>query len=750
MTRRERLSILSGAPLLVTLASLPAHAEVDVQGSAEIGIAGVRLSDDTANYGRYTGIGSDDFHAIGAMSLSIARDHRYLDLSIRNAGLESREARIEGGAWGAWSLSLHHDRLPNLIHAGALSPYRGIGSDVLTLPDLFAQGATTADMGGLAESLQPLALRTRRDRNALEAALRLDEHWKTRLAFRHERKQGVQPLGGVVGQNPRFASAVILPQALDHTSTELDAGITYQRHRLQLEGNWHLANFSNAHRSLTWDVPYLQPSPQAFDYPDSARTGTTPDNRHHRLSLSAGIDLSPTARFSTIVELGRMDQNDALLPWSTDDIGGTAIITEDMTLLPTASARARIDTRHLGMSLGMQPLPRLGIVVRYRWHETDNRTPFTPFDRVVNDTGPQSFSQDLNSRPYEFARSRFDLDGRYRFTGGLGLRSYYRHESVDRGDHAPAGRTGEDTLGIAVNRRIASSAMWRIAYSHARREADSYNAFRSYSTLYDAANCPLPVTVDPDPDSGGITTFDSCFSNHPDLRMLHVANRKRDRLDARINLVAQDGIDVGIAWSRIADRYSDAVSFDDTLLGPVEDDSRALTIDVGYSPDPLWALQLYYTREIMTAIQSGRAFTAAAATAIDSTRNWRANFDNTIDTIGLNTQFTTRDGRSSVMASYVLAYERGDIDFVTGGSLDAVAMPENLIRRQTIEVSGSRELQENLTVNAGVEIETFRTRNWSLDTLSAGGSEIDAVLPLAGRLPDYRATLLWTSLRYTW
>lgn len=723
----------AGVALAMGLAATPVAAQppTELQGSAELGIAGTRISDEATRYGRYTGVGESDLHMIGNLSLLATREHRYLDLSIGDAGLDARRLRVEAGAAGSYSLALSHDRLPNMIHADALTPYRGVGGDVLTLPDTFTPGATTTEMAGLADSLQPLRLRTERRQDGLEARLNLDEHWLTRLEYRHERKRGVQHLGGVAGQSARFANTVLLPQPVDYETGTLDAGIDYDRGNFQFGVNYHLSTFSNAHRALTWDVPFAE---------QTARSGQAPDNRHQRISLDAAIALPLASRLSATIEFGRMDQDDILLPYSTDDIGGTPQVTEDLAALPRTSARAQIDSRHLGLNLTTNPLPRLGIGLRYRYHELDNRMPYTLFNRVINDTGPQSSAEDLYSRPHGYRQSAIDLNGRYRFAGGLGLRMHYRHETFDRGEHAPARKTAEDTVGMALNRRMTSRASWRISYSHARREADDYNAFRSYSTLYDTATCPpdAPPAVNP------------CFSNHPDLRMFHIANRTRDRVDAQLNLTPHEAVDLGIGLAGIRNRYSDNVSLGDTLLGLVSEDSQALTLDAGYSPGLQWALHVYYTHERMDAVQNGRAFTGAAETAIDASRNWRADFDNIIDTLGINAQFHSLDRRHSLMAGYILAFETGDIGFAAGDSLDAVDMPRNRIRRQVIELRGSRELNERMDIHLGAEYEVFRSRDRARDSITAGGTALDDVLPIAGALPDYRAVMLWSALMIRW
>ena len=569
------------------------------------------------------------------------------------------------------------------------------------------------------------------------------------LSYYHEYKNGIQSLGAVVAENPGRADSTILPQPIDYDTNEFSAGFSYKGAVSQLEVNYFLSQFSNANKSITWDVPYIKSAPTGLDYPTTARIGLPPDNQYQRIRIDGGVNLGVTSRLSAVVEYGEMSQDEELLPYSTDDIGGTSTNTEDGNPLPRSSAQAKVDVIHFVANYTTKPLPKLGLSTRYRYYQTDNQTPYTLFERVTDDTVPQSLAGDSYSRPYDTRQSSWDLDGSYRLTSGSVLSAGYKYEMNDY-SYREVKETVEGTLNLGIRQRFSESISGKLYYKQSDRKADIYDAYASYRTLFPSSTCPSFTTVNPDPDTGGMTIVDTCFDNHPDVRKFFIADRERKQIDMALLVNPVDTLNLGLTVSGIDNEYNDTVRFDDTYLGLVSENSTMITLDVDYDPDTSWLIYAYYTHERLNSKQASREFTSNISTAIDSSLIWQAKFDTRIDTLGVNTEFDLIYEILVLKLGYTLVEETSNIHFITGSALTAEDMPEDVTRRQTLELEGIYSVSRNLDVNMGMQYEIFTVKDWQRDSIVAGGTALDDVLPLAGPLPDYHALLGYVSLRYTW
>ncbi len=740
-----------GGLLMLSGAGVSAEEQVDYHGYAEIGAAVVDIDAANSRFGEYTGLDDGDVYPLAEAEGSIEQGASYFRFRTSDLGLDSRRLNLSAGSYGSYALEYTHDEIPHLISRDDQTPFDGAGSARLTLPDGFVPATTTAAMGGLDDSLKTLDLRTDRSQNLLRAMRDFGGGWKAKVSVRREDKNGVQSLAGLTAQSPGQADASILPQPVDYRTEEFAAGLEYARDGRQVELGYLLSRFHNENSSLVWDVPFLKAAPAALDYPSVARMGLPPDNTYQRLSVSGGMTLPGEVRLSGTAEIGQMRQDDTLLPYSTDDINGTAGVHEDGDGLPRSSAEARIDVFHLVLGMAWRPMSRLGVNARYRHYETDNKTPYTLFDRVINDTVPQSSTADIYSRPYDLSRSAVELGANYRFDTGVGLKTDYRYETIDYDRYRAVRDTRENMLKVALSKSLAESLSGRIGVLHSQKDAENYDAFLSYSTrIDDVSGCPSIVTVDPDPDTGGSTSVDTCFDNHPDIRQFDIASRERNRIFASMTYAPYENLDIGLDMTGGRDSYNDDIVFDDTYFGLTEDDSANATLDVSYAAESGWSVSTYLTREIMRSSQSGHEYNASASSSIDSSLSWEADFDDVITTLGVQGEFDLLYEALHVTVGY--AYSKGEsrIRFSAGSGLVYEDMPTDGSERHSIDVGAVYRISDSIGLSAGVTYERFRSQDWALDNVEAGGSALNDILLLSGPQDDYRSYLFRAGALYSW
>jgi len=111
------------------------YCEFEEGFSGEVEVGALYVSDDSFKFGEYNGLFEKGAYFIGnATALYRDEDAYFMDLFVRDLGLEKRSIGIEGGKQGKYKLFLRYDEIPHYISDSAVTPYLGTGSNTLSLP----------------------------------------------------------------------------------------------------------------------------------------------------------------------------------------------------------------------------------------------------------------------------------------------------------------------------------------------------------------------------------------------------------------------------------------------------------------------------------------------------------------------------------------------------------------------------------------------------------------------------------------
>ena len=152
-------------PGLLVCATLPHGTpfaqEWHQQGQIEFG-AGY-IFEDEYRFGRYNGMTDDGAIAVTDADVQRRRqDGAYQYLEADRLGLDSRYLELGGGIQGKYGVQFDYNQIPNNMFDTARTPFRGVGSDRLTLPAGWDDGATTGEMAALDASLRSFDIETER------------------------------------------------------------------------------------------------------------------------------------------------------------------------------------------------------------------------------------------------------------------------------------------------------------------------------------------------------------------------------------------------------------------------------------------------------------------------------------------------------------------------------------------------------------------------------------------------------------
>ena len=218
-------------------------------GTFEYGVGFV--TDDSYRFGRYTGMEDEGPFAIGAFDIHFRPGRPdYLHLQGHNLGLDSRRLSLDYGEQGRYETHLEYRELPSFKMDSARTPYQNPGHDNL----IVAPGASPT-------ALLPMKLDTKRKRITGGLSYFPKDKWKTSLTVSHERKDGTDWIGGGLqatngaGVSYGQTYAVVLPEPIDQTTTDVDASLEYNGDQSQWKLNLHGSLFDNSHSSLRWEQP---------------------------------------------------------------------------------------------------------------------------------------------------------------------------------------------------------------------------------------------------------------------------------------------------------------------------------------------------------------------------------------------------------------------------------------------------------------------------------------------------------------
>ena len=293
---------------------------------ADVGATSV--SDSAAKYGDYTGLEQDGLYPVIAASggQSLASGAAW-QAEVLDLGLDSRSLLWRGGRQGSYDVRLGYDQVPHYLYDTTQTVFSGAGTSPLALPANWVRAGSTRQMTRLDANLAPVDIGT--ERRALRASIRnlLGANWSTYATYRHEQRDGIAKLGASVG-----FSALELPAAIDMVTDDVEFGLRFGGERLVARFGYEGSFFSNRRLDQGWSNPYLGPA--------SGALALAPDNAAHQLRGTVNFRFGDRTALSATGALGRFQQDDTFLPYSTDPRLAAAAP-------PRASLDGEVDTTHL-------------------------------------------------------------------------------------------------------------------------------------------------------------------------------------------------------------------------------------------------------------------------------------------------------------------------------------------------------------------------------------------------------------------
>lgn len=702
---------------------------------------GVGYQDDgTRHFGRDSGLISEGFTPL----LDFRLQHRpdwdggstdYWRFEGHRIGWDSRRLEIEFGQQGTQSIGLSWREMPRHRVEGALTPFNGVGTSFLGLPpDWEVTGNTTADMPRLADSLQAVNLKTRRQRLDLGYWRSITDRLSFNVDVRRETKEGLSRVGGLfgfTGGNPRTAQ---LPAPVDYLTEIVDATLEFSGDNYVIGGGYHGSFFENEQNSLTWQNPFGR-HPQWVEgtgFPDGiGRLTLPPDNHFHQFRAFGAWTFNPRTRFNADVAVGRMEQDDGLLPFTVNPRIGADVP------VPIEDASGRIDTTLLNLRLTTRPVNRMNLAFTYRFDDRDNESDQAAFRLVGGDAEMQKPPENARiNLPYSFREQIVKADATWRVARRSNLVGGIQYMVQDREDFSEVADLDEWAAWAGFRTSFRPDLSFHANIRYADREFDEYDSRAPFVASH------VPGTLGPDE-----------FENHPNLRKFNMSDRERTQVRGRFDYTPIDVFALGLSASYHKD------DFDDERFGLNEATAASWSFDAGYFPVAGVNLTAFYTLDRYTAEQSGRDFRGfAPQEAFDPNRNWFVDHDDDVDTFGASLELsdiarrwnaitaTGLNGRLDLGFDVLFMRTRSEIDVTTGPGLSAEPLPDLVNKLNAYKAWARYQFRPDWHIRMGVEHERFSSRDFAFD-----GVDVDTlanVLLFGQSSPNYDVTWVTLSLGY--
>lgn len=641
------------------------------------------VSEASNKFGDYRGLDEDGgFPALDGDAHYRDREGRFFDVRAHDLGIDARRLQARGGVRGRYTFRLRYQEIPKYRGFGAQTVYRGVGGDSLTLPADWQPAPLTSGMGSLATSLRSIDLKTSRELFDAGLKWRLGSRWSYEVDFQHQAKDGIRPLGsGVLTINSSH-----FPAPVDFSTNRLDMAVNFDGSKSHWRLGFMGSSFDNALDSITWQNPFT-----AEPGIETLRTALEPDNDAYRFDLTGAWAPNPALRLSGSAAIGRMEQDDPLLPYS---------INPSFSDLPlprlTAAGRIDVGTIDLAGKLSARLGRRLDLTARIERDERDNETPVDIWTPVVTDLIE---GQPRPNRPYSFERNRASLALRYRPATSLRLQAGAKWEDYER------------TLQSVAE---TEEAGW---FAEAALSAGSKVELRARLEQFDRDAEPyLPVAHYGLPE-------------HPLMRKYNLADRDRERLRVDLDFFPTAELMLNIAFRRGEDEY------DQSIIGLRKSEERSLSIDLSWTPVGSVTAHAYVSRDDFDSEQAG-----AESELADP---WLGTTDDRFLTAGLG--LTAKLGRKAELGfDFVVSGADGDIRTDSGAGEPPFPTLQTELRNARLRFEYRATERWGLKVH--VEHERYDSTDWALDGIDPDG--IPSILSFGADSPDYSVTVIRAQASY--
>lgn len=650
-----------------------------IAGAVDVGAGYV--SDDSAKFGDYTGLGEKGpFLVAGGAARYRGEGGVYGSVTAADLGLDVRSLAAEVGQEGRYAVRFGYAEIPHRLSDSAMTPFLGTGGSTLTLPGGYP-AASTAAMP-LATTLQNVDIGFKRTRYDLGASALNGENWSYRVDLRRDVRDGTQRTSGSF-----YTNGTHLVKPVDQVTDQLELSTSYTSRVWQATLAYHASLYRSGPEALTWTNAFTS----APIGNTSGQLAQAPSNQFHQIVASAGYEISPTLRASAEIAFGRMTQDAAYLPATTN----TGLVV--VPALPAQSLQGRADTLNASLRLSAALNEQLRLNASYTHDERDNQTPIATYPSVATD---MFVGVARSNQAYSFTQDKFRLSADYRGPGSMKSSVGADHDTRKRpGQEAET--TREATLWGRVGFQPDEKVTLAVKGAHAQRNASDY--------------VTVAAIVPPE---------------NPLLRKYNMADRTRDTVGLRAELAATENLSIGLGGDVAYDDYSNST------IGLLDGRTASFGGDVSVVLSDATQLNFYAQAERIRSRQAGSEVFAQP--------DWKGKNEDAVDLVGVGLKHFALGGKLEVGADLVFSRSRSDVTVETAATNPG--FPQANTSLDMFKLRATYRLSGNMSLTGSYWYERYTAADWMYDGVLP--STMSNLLAFGEQPPHYTVNVVQLALRY--
>jgi MtrB/PioB family decaheme-associated outer membrane protein len=633
-------------------------------GSLNLGYLGNSVDGDRARLERYRDLRSG---VPSSGDFGILADNYKFAFSASNPGYHDQQYVADYNNYGRLKATATWNSIPLNYGFNTLTPWKDQGSNVWTLDPaarlqvqnkvagVLGIGSTAAQFNqasifrGLATGFP---MQSRRDIMGVGMKYRLTDATRLDLSFSSTRKSGNQPMGASFA----FNNGNELPMELDNRTNDVTAAVEWAKPgagmlRFAWDGSW----FKNQFQSLTWDNPLratdfnngkavpLGPfDPSGYSNgngPAFGRLALPPSNNLNRFSAVGLYKLPAHSTLNGQLSFASMNQNEALIPWTTNTmIANSAVYAAfpGLKTLERPTAEAVVHGVNAQLSYTTQPTEFFGFDMSYRFNDHKDLTPvfdaveYVRFDAVPEETGGET--EHLNVR-----RNTVETGATFSMPLNSSLKFGYILDDVKRTGRAFSGMR-DHTYRVSLDTYSNEYVTLRGIFENTRRVGSGF-------------------------DQAAITDGGA----QPGLRFFDEADMNRDKGTLVLQVTPHEKINFGFLLAAGKDKYNG----NGQQFGLLSNSNSSYNFTVGFYPTSAINVGGNYGYEKFSALQKSRNANPFSGVAgayeswNDSNRDWNLNNDEKVKSAGLYVDLIQALPNTDVRLGY--DYSNSDNAFIHSG-----------------------------------------------------------------------------------
>jgi len=617
--------------LLIALVAIPTSAfsaETAFNGSADFGVRGVSLDNQSGRFNEYQNI---DDGVIGSANINAQNEGRYLNLQMQYAGGNDESFKVRGGQYGSYKYSLFYNEMPHNYSYDNRTIYSGIGTNSLSYfaVDAAAPAAYTPNVPTDTSLWNRFEYGIDKKKYGVSLDVDLTAPFYAKLDLRREETDGVKPLGvasGVYGSfsalnfSP-FGQVVELPEPVNYENTTLQLAGGYSTEKLLVELAGSISSFENSNDLLTWRNPYV--TTQEL----SETNVLAPDSDYYKLSAKTVVKQLPMDSVLALkASIAKMESDIPLLDgiWSSTPAPSYSFINLGLN---QSKFEGDVTTTKISLALSSKPTAKLSSKVYYDYFDKDNDSSHIVYTSLA--TG-----EEVENHLFEYEKHRAGFDLAYKLTPTNKLSGGYEFKTVDREREDFESNTDNKVFVQLKNTAIDNMAV-KLKLQYLDRSAD--------------------FTQEDDGGAASILLYQKRYD---------VADKKQTMAKLGVEFYPTDNFDLGLEY-----RYK-LNDYDETRIGLTEEVRHEIYADAVYRIPDVVRLSGYAGYEISSQDSDHRQYSTmpdptSGNTATDF--NWSQELKNDYVSLGVMAEVPLIKNKLDAVLAYNYQQNDGSNDMSSEG-----------------------------------------------------------------------------------